>query len=100
MKKIVTLKIVLLLSTTTIKAQSPKLIRDYKLKPINKDTVYVYIEGRYKHKADKTLAEIWQQDLQTGLRWYSLCPRNEIKNIPKTGSVVKMLRKEMELISK
>lgn len=77
--------------------QTAKQIRDAKLKPLS-DTAYVYIEGRYKNKDDKTLVCIWQQDLQTGERWYTLCPK-DWKTLPKTGEIIKMPRSKMQFIS-
>lgn len=78
--------------------QSPAIIHRYQNMPLS-DTAYVYVEGRYKHKSDKLLAEIWQVDLQTGERWYSLCPRKEIKTLPKTGEIIKMSRSTMQFIN-
>lgn len=86
-----------LLLASKLTGQSLKVKHDFALKPLS-DTAYVYIEGVHKCKSDWALVEVWQTDLQTGERWYSLCPKKE--NKLKSGMIVRMKRKEMQFIGK
>ena len=89
---------IIVLVTIEANGQSKKLIYQYSKLP-KSDTCYVYIEGRYKNKEDKSLVQIWQQDLQTGERWFSLCDKNW-KILPKKGQVLRLHRSQMSFISK
>lgn len=94
-KRYVLIPFICLLLASKLEGQTAKQLRDHSQKPLT-DTAYVYIEGRYKCKDDKTLIEVWQQDLQTGERWFTLCPKDGY--IPKQGKILRMSRKTMEFI--